>query len=81
MNYIFLQNSMKSINLESALQKIPNPEILVNIVSRRVRQLVQGQRPLVVVDSRMEPMDIALREIAEGKIGYELATASNDNVA
>jgi len=71
---------MKSVYLESALQKIPNPEILVNIVSRRVRQLVQGQRPLIAIEKRMDHMDIALQEIAEGKIGFELATANSTEV-
>lgn len=48
--------------------------ILVNVVSRRVKQLRRGNRPLIVSLEKLLPEDIALREIAEGKITYELAT-------
>lgn len=67
---------MKSKYLEPAMQQIPNPELLINIVSRRVRQLTQGHRPLTMVDGKMDYADIALKEIAEGKIGYEIPTDS-----
>jgi DNA-directed RNA polymerase subunit omega len=66
---------MKSKFLDSAMQQIPNPELLINLVSRRVRQLTQGHRPLTQTDSKMDPADIALKEISEGKIGYELPTS------
>ena len=68
---------MKSKFLEPALQRIPSPELLVNIVSRRVRQLTSGHRPMTQIDAKMDPMDIALKEISEGKIGYEIAAAEN----
>src|SRR5271157_774306 len=58
--------------LEPALLRIPGPEILVNVVRRRVRQLVQGHRPLTQTDARMNFSDIALKEISEGKLFYEL---------
>jgi DNA-directed RNA polymerase subunit omega len=67
---------MKSKYLEPAMQQIPNPELLINIVSRRVRQLTQGHRPMTVVDPKMDFADIALKEISEGKIGYEIPTDS-----
>ena len=63
---------MKSKYFEPARQQIPNPELLVNIVSRRVRQLTQGHRPMTTVDPKMDLADIALKEISEGKIGYEI---------
>lgn len=63
---------MKSKYLESALQRIPNPELLVNVVSRRVRQLAQGHRPLTQTDAKMDFAEIALKEISEGKLSYEL---------
>jgi DNA-directed RNA polymerase subunit omega len=61
--------------LEAALQKTTNPEVLINVVSRRVRQLNQGHRPLVQVDGRMDNSDIALKEIVEGKLDFELPPA------
>ena len=63
---------MKSKYLDSAIQQIPGPELLINLVSRRVRQLTQGHRPMTQTDPKMDFTDIALKEISEGKIGYEL---------
>jgi DNA-directed RNA polymerase subunit omega len=57
--------------LELAQQRIPSPELLVNVVRLRVRQLVQGHRPLTQTNALMEFSDIALKEIGEGKLGYE----------
>ena len=62
---------IKNNYLEPAQQRIPNPEILINVVRLRVRQFVQGHRPLTQTDARMEFVDIALKEISEGKISYE----------
>lgn len=67
---------MKSKYLEPAMQQVPNPELLINLVSRRVRQLTQGHRPLTQTDAKMDYADIALKEISEGKIGYEIPSAS-----
>ena len=62
---------IKNTYLEPAQERIPNPEILINVVRLRVRQLVQGHRPLTPTDARMDYMEIALKEISEGKLGYE----------
>lgn len=53
---------------------IPDPNILINVVSRRVKQLRHGARPLVVSLEKLTLEDVALREIAERKISYELPT-------
>ena len=63
---------MKSKYLEPAQQRIPNPELLINVVSRRVRQLAQGHRPLTQTDARMDFSEIALKEISEGKLTFEV---------
>ena len=59
-----------------ALEKLLNPNILVNLVSRRVRQLNsgggRGSRPLVADVGNLGAADIALREIIEGKMGFEM---------
>jgi DNA-directed RNA polymerase subunit omega len=65
---------MRNDYLQSALQVIDDPTILVNVVSRRVKQLKRGNRPLVESLEKLSAEDTALREIAEGKITYELAT-------
>lgn len=54
-----------------ALAMVEHPEILVNMVSKRVRQLGQGYRPLIAVSPKMTFMDVALKEIADGKLAYE----------
>ncbi|MEP6820887.1 MAG: DNA-directed RNA polymerase subunit omega [Chthoniobacterales bacterium] len=62
--------------LQEAAKVIPNQQLLINVVSRRVRQLGQGHRPLVEATPRSSLTDIALREIIEGKLTYELAPES-----
>lgn len=57
--------------VDAALSKVENPQILINMISQRVRQLGQGFRPLIAVPPNMTFMDVALREVAEGKLGYE----------
>lgn len=61
---------------KKALEKVGNPNILVNLISRRVRQLNSGAgalgRPLLAEVGHMGAADIALSEIIEEKIGFEL---------
>lgn len=66
---------MRDDYLRSALLVIDDPNILVNVVSVRVKQLRRGNRPLVESLEKLSAEDTALREISEGKISYELATA------
>jgi DNA-directed RNA polymerase subunit omega len=65
---------MRDDYLQRALKVIEDPTILVNVVSRRVKQLKYGNRPLVESLEKLSAEDTALREIAEGKITFELAT-------
>jgi len=65
---------MRDEDLRAASKIISDPYILVNVVSRRVKQLRRGSRPLVESLEKLTPEDIALREIIEGRISYELAT-------
>jgi DNA-directed RNA polymerase subunit omega len=59
-----------------ANEKVGNPNVLVNLVSRRVRQLNSGggglNRPLIANVGNMGAADIALTEIIEEKIGWNL---------
>lgn len=59
--------------LQEAGLVIPNQQLLINVVSRRVRQLGLGHRPLVEATPRSSLTDIALKEIIGGKLTYELA--------
>ena len=62
--------------VKQALAKVLNPHVLVNLVSRRVRQLTSGggsiSRPLIIYVANLGAADIALTEIAEGKMGFEM---------
>lgn len=69
----------KALNAElakKALEKVGNPNVLVNLISRRVRQLNSGAgalgRPLVAETGNMGAADIALLEIIEEKVGFEM---------
>jgi DNA-directed RNA polymerase subunit omega len=59
-----------------ANEKVGNPNVLVNLVSRRVRQLNSGgggsSRPLIENYGNLGMADIALREILEDKIGWDM---------
>ena len=61
---------------KKALEKVGNPNVLVNLISRRVRQLNAGSgalsRPLVAETGNMGAADIALLEIIEDKVGFEM---------
>ena len=64
---------MQSHLLEEALKVITSPQILVNVISRRVKQLTAGHRPLVEMDSpRAGFCDIALTEVIKLKLSYEM---------
>ncbi|HYY14174.1 MAG TPA: DNA-directed RNA polymerase subunit omega [Chthoniobacterales bacterium] len=65
--------------LQEAAKKIPNQQLLINVVSKRVRQLGLGHRPMVETTPRMSLTDIALKEIIEDKLSYEEVSGSSDN--
>lgn len=60
---------------KKALEKVGNPNVLVNLISRRVRQLNAGagamSRPLVD-PGNLGAADIALLEIIEDKVSFEM---------
>ncbi len=63
---------MRDDYIKEARKVITDPNILINVVSRRVKQLRHGNRPLVESLEKLNPEDIALREIIEGKISFEI---------
>ena len=68
---------MRDDYIQQALKIIDDPNVLINVVSRRVKQLRRGNRALVESLEKLSAEDTALREIIEGKISYELATAAD----
>lgn len=67
---------MNSELIKQATGKVVNPNILINVVSRRVRQLNsgggEGSRPLVTETATQGAADIALRELCEEKMTFEM---------
>ncbi len=72
-------SNMTAQLLQDAAQVIPNQQLLINVVSKRVRQLGQGHRPLVEASPRSSLTDIALKEIISGKLTFEAVTAEKDS--
>ena len=71
---------MKPELVKAASEVIHNQQILVNMVSRRVRQLTFGHRPLVEFVPGMGHADIALTEIANGKLTFESTLGQNGDM-
>ena len=59
---------MKTELVEKASEVVEDSTVLINMVSKRVRQLNNGRSPLITVVERLGAADIALNEIIEGKI-------------
>ncbi len=67
--------------INAAKERVPSIPVLINMVSKRVRQLNNGERPLVKPSVGEEKTDVALREIAEGKLYFEEAEAEVNEAA
>lgn len=67
---------MKTELVKQTLELVGNPNILVNIISRRVRQLNTGgggsNRPLVGEVAGYGAADIAMLEVIEEKMAWEM---------
>lgn len=72
---------MKADLIDRAAKVLPHPPVLINLVSRRVRQLNQGRPPLIntaAYGMRLGQGDVALLEIIEGKISAEFVDGLGD---
>ena len=64
---------MDSKLLKAAHEKIPSVPVLVNLISKRERELINGAKPLIRPESLdVDKCDIALQEVAEGKLIAEI---------
>lgn len=68
--------------MRQAVEKVGNADILINIISRRLRQLTAGGgglgRPLIADAEGLRPEEIAIREVLEDKITWEANTEADD---
>jgi len=58
---------MARITIEDCLKKVENRFVLVNVVSKRVRQIREGSDYLVN-SPKNEDIVVSLREVAAGKV-------------
>ena len=58
---------MRDEYLQEAQSIVEDPNALINLVSRRSKQLKHGSKPLIESLEKLEPEDVTLREIIEGK--------------
>lgn len=63
-------NSMINPSVVDLLKKVDNRYTLITIVSKRARQLIKGEKPLINIDST-KPVTIAINELNDGLITYE----------
>lgn len=64
---------MDAMLLKAAHEKIPSVPVLVNLISKRERELINGAKPLIRPESLdVDKCDIALQEVAEGKLVAEI---------
>lgn len=65
-----MNNSMINPPIMSLLNRVSDRYSLVVVTAKRARQIIDGKKPLVNIDST-KPVTIAINEINEGKIHYE----------
>lgn len=67
---------MARVTVEDCLDHVDNRFELVLIASKRARQIANGKEPFVPVEND-KPTVVALREIAAGKITYDIINSVN----
>lgn len=65
-----MNNSMINPPIMELLERVTNKYSLVTIASKRARQLIDGKKPLVEIDST-KPVTLATEEIFENKLNIE----------
>ncbi len=65
---------MARVTVEDCLEKVDNRFLLVMLAAKRVKQLYKGAKPLIDNKADNKNVVVSLREIAAGKVGYELVS-------
>lgn len=65
-----MNSSMINPSIVELLEIVDNRYSLVVITSKRARQLIEGEKPLTLVDIN-KPLTIAINEINSGEITFE----------
>ncbi|HEY6872621.1 MAG TPA: DNA-directed RNA polymerase subunit omega [Geobacteraceae bacterium] len=63
---------MARVTVEDCLERVDNRFLLVMLAAKRVKQLYKGARPLIENKGDNKNVVLSLREIAAGKVNYDL---------
>ncbi|MBR0575428.1 DNA-directed RNA polymerase subunit omega [Proteiniclasticum sp. BAD-10] len=63
-------SSLIDPSVTDLLKRVDNRYRLVTLTSKRARQIIDGQEPLVPITS-VNPLSIAVNEVNQGLIEYE----------
>ena len=65
---------MARVTVEDCLDVIPNRFLLSMVAGKRAKQLYKGAEPLIENKSGNKKIVVALREIAAGKVEFQIPT-------
>ncbi len=65
---------MARITVEDCLNVVPNRFLLAMVAAKRSKQLYKGSEPLIENKSGNRKIVLALREVAAGKVVYDIPT-------
>ncbi len=68
---------MARVTVEDCLEKVENRFLLVMLAAKRVKQLYKGSKTLIENRADNKNVVLSLREIASGKLSYELTSRKN----
>ncbi len=63
---------MARVTVEDCLDQVPNRFLLTIVASKRAKQLYKGSQPLIEEKGKNKNVVMSLREIAAGKVEFEL---------
>lgn len=63
---------MARITVEDCLKQVPNRFLLAMVAAKRTKQLYKGSQPLIENKAGNKKIVLALREVAAGKVDYEV---------
>jgi DNA-directed RNA polymerase subunit omega len=69
---------MARVTVEDCLDKVDNRFLLVMLASKRVKNLYKGAKPLIENKAGNKNVVLSLREIAAGRVKYELTSRRNN---
>jgi DNA-directed RNA polymerase subunit omega len=65
---------MARVTVEDCLEKVDNRFLLVMLSAKRVKQLYKGSKPHIDNRADNKNVVVSLREIAAGKVRFELTS-------